>query len=106
MLKDLNKRWEAARRIPEGALRLCGTIGVIASVTAIWATFASPWYPLGYTTGKWRFWVGLITIISAGLGLVIYAISQRARRGKTDEELIIEGGAAPVAAGGGEGGAA
>jgi amino acid transporter len=98
--------YEEVRQVPDGFLKLCGVLGIVASAVAVWATFASPWYPLGYTTAKWRFWVGLITIISAGLGLVIYAISQRARRGKTDEELIIERGAAPAAAGGSEGGAA
>ena len=84
-------RYDEVRRVPDGFLKLCGVLGVVASAVAVWATFASPWYPLGFTTGKWRFWVGLITVLSAGFGLVVYLISQQARRGKSDEQLIAEG---------------
>src|SRR5207253_4979866 len=59
-------RWEAARRIPEGALKLCGVLGITASVVAIWATFASPWYPPGFTTGQWRLWLAVISLIALG----------------------------------------
>ncbi len=98
------RKYEEVRKVPDGFLKLCGILGIVASAVAVWATFASPWYPIGFTTAKWRFWVGLITVISAGFGLVVYALSQRARRGKTDEELIAETAATPVAAGTGGGG--
>ena len=85
------QRYEEARRVPDGLLRLCSIVGLVASLVAIWATFAGPWYPPGFTTGEWRFWVGLITVISVGVGLGVYVISQvTIRKGRTEEELIAE----------------
>jgi hypothetical protein len=94
------QRYEEVRRVPDWFLRLCGGVGLVASLVAIWATFAGPWYPLGYTTGEWRFWVGLITLISVAIGLGVYLISRATiRKGKTEEELVAE--TTPRPAGGG-----
>jgi hypothetical protein len=72
---------------------------------AVWATFAGPWYPPGFTTGEWRVWVGLITIISAAVGVLIYVISESTtRRGKTEEQLVAEAATPSLAGGGGAGG--
>jgi glutamate:GABA antiporter len=99
-------KYEQVRRIPDGALKLCGVLGILASAVAVWATFAGPWYPPGFTTGEWRFWVGLITIVSAAVGVLIYVISESTtRRGKTEEQLIAETATTPSLAGGGDGGA-
>ena len=92
------EKYEAVRRVPDGFLKLCAVVGILASLTAIWATFAGPWYPPGFTTGAWRFWVGLITVLSAAIGLVVYAISEQTRRKH-------EAMPAPAPAGGGGGSA-
>jgi hypothetical protein len=100
-------RYEQVRRVPDGLLKLCGVLGILASAVAVWATFASPWYPPGFTTGEWRLWVGLITIVSAAVGVLIYVISESTtRRGKTEEQLIAETVTSPSLAGGGGGGGA
>jgi glutamate:GABA antiporter len=97
------EKYERVRTVPDGLLKLCGVLGILASAVAVWATFASPWYPPGFTTGEWRLWVGLITIISAAFGLLIFVISERtSRRGKTEEQLVSEA-AVPAPAGGGAG---
>jgi glutamate:GABA antiporter len=70
------ERFEAVRRIPDGALKFCGALGILSSATAIWATFASPWYPPGFTTGQWRFWLFVISIIALLFMLAIYYISE------------------------------
>jgi glutamate:GABA antiporter len=98
--KFFPERYEQARRIPDGALMLSGVVGFLASAVAIWTTFVAPWYPPGFTTGEWRVWLAVITGLSAGLGLLIYAISQSTRRGKTDEDLIAEAAAAMTGPGG------
>jgi glutamate:GABA antiporter len=90
------ERWQAARRIPEGALRLCGVLGILSSVTAIWATFASPWYPPGFTTGKWRFWLAVISFIALAFMLVIYLLSERRSHMRTEP---VAQAAPPVVAG-------
>jgi glutamate:GABA antiporter len=98
------ERFEAVRRIPAGALALCGVLGIVSSVTAIWATFASPWYPehagTGFSTGQWRFWLAVISIIALIFMLVIflsserrYHAAQRARaRGATESPPVVAGG--------------
>ena len=99
------QKYEQVRRVPDGFLKLCGVLGILASAVAVWATFAGPWYPPGFTTGEWRLWVGLITVISAAFGVVIYVISEStSRKGKTEEQLIAETPTPSLAPGGGGGG--
>jgi amino acid transporter len=95
-------RWEAARRIPEGALKLCGVVGIAASVTAIWATFASPWYPPGFTSGEWRFWLAVISIIALAFMLVIYLLSERRSHLRGGAPATTATDSPPVVTGGSE----
>jgi amino acid transporter len=102
------ERWEAARRIPEGALKLCGVLGILASVTAIWATFASPWYPnvpgghKGFTTPAWRFWLAVISVIALVFMLAIYFMSERRAHMRGEIHAGVPAEEAPVVTGGSE----
>jgi energy-converting hydrogenase Eha subunit G len=50
------------------------------------------WYPAGFPTlAEWNAWMFGFTAVSVISGILIYVISQRARKGKTDEELIAAG---------------
>ncbi len=94
------ERYEAVRRIPNGSLKLCGVLGVGSSLLAVALTFLSPWYPPGFTTVQWQVWLGVITIISAGVGLAIWFISESVKR--QHERAAPETAAPPVVAGGSE----
>ncbi len=94
-------RFEEARRIPLGWLYVCGAVGTVVNLLAVFFIFVGSWYPTGFPTlSEWNTWMFGITAISVISGIAIYTISQRTRRGKSDEELLIE--AAPA---GGVGGA-
>jgi hypothetical protein len=66
------------------------------------------WYPksdsnpTGWELRAWNWWMFGIAAISVIAGIAIYAISQRTRRGKTDEQLLTE--LAPAVGAGGGGG--
>jgi amino acid transporter len=93
-------KFEEARRIPLGWLYICGAVGTIVNILAVLFIFVGSWYPTGYPTlAEWNAWMIGITAISVITGIAIYAISQRTRRGKTDEQLLAE--MAPAGAGGG-----
>ena len=36
------QKYEQVRRVPDGLLKLCGVLGILASAVAVWATFAGP----------------------------------------------------------------
>ena len=80
------ERYEQARTIPDGLLRLCDAVGFIGSAAAIYTTFVSSWYakskdvPTGYTTPAWRVTLALVTVASALVAVVIYIISERVKR--------------------------
>jgi amino acid transporter len=94
------ERFERERRVPLGFLYLCGAVGTVVNLLAVLFIFVGSWYPAGFPTlREWNTWMFAITAISVISGVAIYAISQRTRKGKTDEELLTE--AAPVGAGGG-----
>ena len=100
------KRWfpekfEEARRISEGGLKLAGVLGIVASVAAIVLTFWSPWYPPGFTTGQWQLWLAVITAIAMAFMLTIYFLSERrAHRSGGAPATVAE--QPPVVAGGSE----
>jgi amino acid transporter len=95
------ERFEQERRIPVGWLYVCGAVGTVANILAVFFIFIGSWYPTGYPTlAEWNAWMIGITAISVITGIAIYAISQRTRRGKTDEQLLTE--MAPAGGGGGE----
>jgi amino acid transporter len=86
------ERFERERRVPIGLLYACGVIGFVVNIVAVLFIFVGPWYPPGFPTlAEWNTWMLGFTAVSVISGIVIYVISQSARRGKTDEELIAEG---------------
>jgi amino acid transporter len=88
------ERFEKERRVPLGFLYLCGVVGTAINLFAILFIFVGSWYPTGFPTlAEWNAWMITITAVSVIAGIAIYAISQRTRRGKTDEELIVLGAA-------------
>jgi protein-S-isoprenylcysteine O-methyltransferase Ste14 len=54
-------------------------------VYAVFLIFIGSWYPADPTLAEWYAWMIGITVISVISGILIYAISQRTRRGKIDE---------------------
>jgi amino acid transporter len=96
-------RFEAARRVPVGFLYLCGIVGTIVNLLAVLFIFVGSWYPAGFPTlSEWNTWMFTITAVSVIAGILIYAISERTRHGKSDVQLIAET-PSPVSAGGGGG---
>jgi len=91
--------FEQERRIPLGWLYLCGVVGFIVNVLAVFFIFIGSWYPTGFPRlTEWNEWMIGISAGSVVTGIVIYAISQRTRRGKSDEQFISE--LAPAGGGG------
>ena len=97
------EKYEEARRIPEGGLKLAGVLGIVASVAAIVLTFWSPWYPPGFTTGQWQLWLVIITVIAMVFMLTIYFLSERrAHRGGDAAPVTPAPESPPVVTGGAE----
>jgi glutamate:GABA antiporter len=95
------ERFEQERRIPLGWLYICGIVGTVVNILAVLFIFVGTWYPTGFPTlREWNAWMIAVTAISVITGILIYAISQRTRQGKTDEQLLAE--MAPAGGGGGE----
>jgi amino acid transporter len=87
--RSASERFEQERRVPVGWLYACGIVGFLVNLFAIVFIFVGSWYPTGFETlAEWNWWMIGISGISVLAGIVIYLISQRTRRGKTDEELI------------------
>ena len=95
------EKFEEARRVSEGGLKFAGVLGILASTAAIVFTFWSPWYPPGFTTSQWQFWLALITAIALAFMLIIYFLSERRahRRGRSGHGPAES---PPVVAGGSE----
>jgi hypothetical protein len=86
------ERFERERRVPVGLLYACGVIGFVVNIVAVLFIFVGPWYPPGFPTlAEWNTWMIGFTAVSVISGIVIWLVSQSARRGKSDEELIAEG---------------
>jgi amino acid transporter len=93
------ERFEQERRIPLGWLYVCGVVGTVANILAVLFIFVGSWYPTGFPTlAEWNAWMIGVTAVSVIIGILIYSISQRTRRGKTDEQLLAE--MAPAVGGG------
>jgi amino acid transporter len=85
------QKFEEARRVPVGFLYLCGAIGFVANLAAVFFIFTGQWYPdLWPTLAEWNIWMIVITVVSVSVGIAIYLISQVTRRRKTEEELAAE----------------
>jgi amino acid transporter len=94
--------FERERRISLGWLYVCGALGFIVNILAVFFIFVGSWYPAGYPTlAEWDAWMVGITAVSVITGIVIYAVSQRTRKGKSDEEFLSEAGPSLAPAGGG-----
>jgi amino acid transporter len=92
-------KFEEARRIPLGWLYVCGAVGTVANILAVFFIFIGSWYPTGFPElSEWNTWMVTITGVSVLTGISIYVISQRTRQGKSDEQLLTE--VAPAAGGG------
>jgi hypothetical protein len=100
------EKFEEARRIPVGWLYVCGAVGTVVNILAVLFIVIGSWHPEsdsnpnGFTLAAWNTWMVVIAGISVISGPAIYAISQRTRHGKTDEQLLSE-----LAPAGGAGGA-
>ena len=82
-------KFEEARRVPLGFLYVCGAVGTVINILAVLFIFVGSWYPTGFPTlAEWNTWMFAIAGLSVATGIIIYLISQAARRGKTDEQLI------------------
>lgn len=91
--------FERERRTSLGVLYLCGAVGFVVNILAVLFIFVGSWYPAGYPTlAEWNKWMIGITAVSVISGIVIYLISQRTRRGKTDADFVSE--LAPAVGGG------
>jgi len=85
------ERYEEARRVPNGFLYLCGVVGTLATIFGALFVFVGPWYPPGFPTlAEWNTWMVTFTAFTIVVGVAIYLISQRTRRGRTDVELLVE----------------
>jgi amino acid transporter len=86
------ERFERERRVPIGLLFACGVVGFVVNIVAVLFIFVGPWYPPGFPTlAEWNTWMIGFTAVSVISGIVIWFVSQSARRGKSDEQLIAEG---------------
>jgi amino acid transporter len=87
-------RFEEARRVPEWVLLASGAVGTIANVVAVFFIFTGSWYPPGWPRlAEWNWWMIGITAASVIAGILIYVISQQARKGMSDEQLLARGAA-------------
>ncbi len=91
--RSFPEKFKEVQRTPWGLLALCGTVGVIADAAAVVLLFWAPWSPIFTKTG-WDLAVGAITIVSIGVGLVIFLVSERARREARGAPSAVESGLA------------
>jgi amino acid transporter len=85
--------FEQERRAPLWVLYVSGAVGSVINILAVLLIFVGSWYPPGWPKlATWNYWMIGITLISVVAGILIYAISQSTRRGRSDVELIAEHG--------------
>src|SRR6266571_2400975 len=77
--RSFPEKFREVQRTPWGLLAVCGIVGVLADAAAVVLLFWAPWSPI-FTKGGWDLAVGAITVVSIGVGLGIFFISERARR--------------------------
>ena len=88
------QRFEQERRVSVGWLYICGAVGTLVNIVAVFFIFIGSWYPSGFPKlSTWDAWMAAVTVASIAVAIGIYLISQVSRRGKTDEELIATGAA-------------
>src|SRR5713226_9254143 len=77
--RSFPEKFRQVQRTPWGVLALCGVVGVAADAAAVVLLFWAPWAPIFTRTG-WDLAVGAITVVSIGVGLGIFFVSERVRR--------------------------
>jgi glutamate:GABA antiporter len=75
------QKFEEVRTTPRGLLNASGIVGALASAFGAYVVFTAPFGPV-FRTGEWRLWVGILTGVSALMAVLIYVVSQAARRGR------------------------
>jgi hypothetical protein len=76
--RSFPERFKEVQRTPWAVLFVCGVVGIAADVAAVFLLFWAPWAPI-FTKAGWGLAVGAIAVVSIGVGLVIYLISERGR---------------------------
>jgi len=75
------QKFEEARRVPEWFLYLCGGVGAVANVAAVFFIFVGQWSTDFFPTlREWNTWMIVITAVSVVAGVSIYLISEAAKR--------------------------
>jgi amino acid transporter len=83
--------FERERRIPLGWLYICGVVGFIVNLLAVLFIFVGSWYPAGFPSlATWNWWMIGFTAVSVIAAIAIYVISQQARHGKSEHEMVVE----------------
>jgi glutamate:GABA antiporter len=83
--------FERERRISLGWLYICGAVGFVINIVAVMFIFVGSWYPTGFPKlAVWNWWMIGFTVVSVVAAIAIYAISQRARHGKSEREMVID----------------
>lgn len=73
--------FEEARRVPEWFLYLCGAVGFIANLAAVFFVFVGQWNAdLFPTLREWNTWLITIAVVSVSVGIAIFVISEIGRR--------------------------
>jgi glutamate:GABA antiporter len=76
--RSFPERFKEVQRAPWAVLAVCGVVGIAADAAAVFLLFWAPWAPI-FTKAGWGLAVGTIAVVSIGVGLVIYLISERGR---------------------------
>src|SRR5262249_20083688 len=84
-------KFREVQRTPWGVLALCGVVGVVADSAAVVLLFWCPWGTI-FAKRAWCPAVGTITVVSIVVRLVIYVVSERARREVPGATAQVEGG--------------
>lgn len=92
------QKFEEVRAVPLWFLYLCGVVGFVANGLAAAWVFTGPWCGCFTHTAQWNTWVIPIVVVSIVIGVAVYVISERTRRGRMEEELLA--GGAPAGGGG------
>jgi amino acid transporter len=78
--RSFPKKFDEVRVSRTGALFAAGAIGMVASAMGVIVTLWSPWDPSLFTRGSWITWVGIVSLVSALVAVVIYSMSEIMRR--------------------------
>jgi amino acid transporter len=83
--------FERERRISVGWLYVCGVVGFVVNLLAVLFIFVGSWYPTGFPSlATWNWWMIGFTAVSVIAAIAIYVVSQQARHGKSEHEMVVE----------------